>query len=140
MSARISELGFSDQFFGQPIYINRTLAFATYIGFSDLNRVNENGMLNPTGTVLKRKPYFRAGLALGSFVVGTMAVFQQQLELFFVYAIVNGTLGGLIFFFHCSSNEKIRELLGRCWSAVCPGKKKKTDLEPLNQDDADKKA
>ena len=97
-------------------------------------------MLNPTGTVLKRKPSFRAGLALGSFVVGTMAVFQQQLELFFVYAIVNGTQGGLIFFFHCSSNEKIRELLGRCWSAVCPGKKKKTDLEPLNQDDADKKA
>ena len=33
-------------------YINRILGLATYIGFSDLNRVDENQSLNPAGTVL----------------------------------------------------------------------------------------
>ena len=33
-------------------YINSTLGLATYIGFSDLNGVDENWSLNPAGTVL----------------------------------------------------------------------------------------
>ena len=32
-------------------YMNSTLGLATYIGFSDLNRVDENWSLNPAGTV-----------------------------------------------------------------------------------------
>ena len=32
-------------------YINSTLSLATYIGFSDLNRVDQNWPLNPAGTV-----------------------------------------------------------------------------------------
>ena len=37
-------------------HINSTLGLATYIGFSDLNRVeNENWSLNPVGTVLSFK-------------------------------------------------------------------------------------
>ena len=32
--------------------MNSTLGLATYIGFSDLNRVNENWSLDPAGTVL----------------------------------------------------------------------------------------
>ena len=32
-------------------YMNSTLGLATYIGFSDLNRVDENSSLNPAGTV-----------------------------------------------------------------------------------------
>ena len=34
-------------------YTNNTLGLATCIGFSDLNRVDENWSLNPAGTVLK---------------------------------------------------------------------------------------
>ena len=58
--AGFSNLGFSDHFgfsdqklgvFGPPIYKNRTLGLATYIGFSHLNRVDENCTLNPVGTV-----------------------------------------------------------------------------------------
>ena len=35
-------------------YINSTLGLVTYIGFRDLNRVDENWSLNPAGTVLVR--------------------------------------------------------------------------------------
>ena len=44
MTAVFSDLGFSDQklaVFGRPIY-KSTLGLAAYIGFSDLNRVDEN--------------------------------------------------------------------------------------------------
>ena len=46
--AGFSDLGFSDHFgfrnsgFLDDQYINSTLGLATYIGFSDLNRVDEN--------------------------------------------------------------------------------------------------
>ena len=54
VAAGFSDLGFSDHFgfsdqklgvFGRPTY-------KQHLGFSDLNRVDENGPLNPAGTVI----------------------------------------------------------------------------------------
>ena len=42
-------------------YINSTLGLATYIGFGDLNRVDENWSLNPAGTVLGLEVQWRKG-------------------------------------------------------------------------------
>ena len=53
--ARFSDLlWFSDQKHGflDNRYINSSLGLATYSGFSDLNRVDENWQQNPAGTVL----------------------------------------------------------------------------------------
>ena len=52
--ARITDLlWFSDQKHGflYNRYINSSLGLATYSGFSDLNRVDENWQRNPAGTV-----------------------------------------------------------------------------------------
>ena len=57
---------------------------------------------------MHRSLILRAGLALGSFVIGSQASYQQELSLFLVFTIINGVLGGLVFFFHCTSNEKVR--------------------------------
>ena len=43
-------------------YINSTLGLATYIGLSDLNRVDENWSVNPAGTVFT----FLVPIAAGS--------------------------------------------------------------------------
>ena len=49
--ATILGLATRNSFFLDDQYINSTLGLATYIGFSDLNRVDENWSLNPAGTV-----------------------------------------------------------------------------------------
>ena len=45
-------------------YINSTLGLATYIGFSDLNRVDKNWSLNPAGTVFENDAIFRIKCAM----------------------------------------------------------------------------
>ena len=49
--ATILDLATRNSGFLDDQYINSTLGLATYIGFSDLNRVDENWSLNPAGTV-----------------------------------------------------------------------------------------
>ena len=49
-SATILGLATRNSGFWDDQYMNSTLGLATYIGFSDLNRVDENWSLNPAGT------------------------------------------------------------------------------------------
>jgi len=58
-------------------------------------------------------------LVFASFVTGTVAVFEQNPALFGIFTILNGVLGGTIFFFHVTSNKKTRAL----WSKLCGGGK-----------------
>jgi hypothetical protein len=59
-----------------------------------------------------------------SFLLGTMAEYDQNLILYSAFTIVNGILGGLIFFFHCSANEKVRQKLKKIKEKIF-GKKEK---------------
>lgn len=46
-----------------------------------------------------------------SFLLGTLAEYDQNLILYSIFTLVNGLLGGMIFFFHCTANEKMRKKL-----------------------------
>lgn len=50
-------------------------------------------------------------LCLVSFITGSLAQYEQSLGLFFVFTVVNGVLGGFIFFSHCTCNQKVRKKL-----------------------------
>ena len=43
-----------------------------------------------------------------SFLLGTLAEYDQNLILYSIFTLVNGLLGGMIFIFHCTANEKMR--------------------------------
>lgn len=63
-------------------------------------------------------------LVFTSFVLGSMAEYEQNIALYSTYTLINGILGGLIFVCHCSSNETIREKLMKFKNKLCPGKEK----------------
>lgn len=42
-----------------------------------------------------------------SFIIGSMATYQQEIFEYFVFTVLNGILGFVIFFFHCTSNETV---------------------------------
>ena len=49
----------------------------------------------------------RLALCAISFILGSLAQFEQNIGLYFVFSVINGVLGGVIFFFHCTSNERV---------------------------------
>ena len=50
----------------------------------------------------------RLGVCFVSFMVGSLADYQQNMGLYFVFTVLNACLGFLIFFFHCTCNETVR--------------------------------
>ena len=56
---------------------------------------------------MQRTLIVRLGLCFVSFVIGSLAQHEQNIGLYFVFSVINGILGGAIFFFHCSANEKV---------------------------------
>ena len=52
-------------------------------------------------------------LVFASFVLGTMAEYQQSVGLYSLFSLSNGILGVVVFFFHCTANESVRNKLGR---------------------------
>ena len=49
----------------------------------------------------------RLGICFVSFMVGSLADYQQNYGLYFVFTVLNACLGFLIFFFHSSCNETV---------------------------------
>ena len=50
----------------------------------------------------------RLGVCFVSFMVGSLADYQQNSLLYYVFTVLNACLGFLIFFFHCTCNETVR--------------------------------
>ena len=50
-------------------------------------------------------------MVFASFIVGMMAQYDQDVGLFGIFTILNAILGAIIFIFHCSGNEDVREKL-----------------------------
>ena len=57
---------------------------------------------------MHRSLIIRVALCYVSFIVGTMAEYQQSLMLFLVFTVINGITGGVILFSHCMANEVVR--------------------------------
>ena len=63
-------------------------------------------------------------LVFVSFVLGSLAEYEQNIYLYSVFTLVNGVLGGVVFFFHCTANASVREMLYNFKNKLCPGKEK----------------
>ena len=91
-----------------------------------------------------------------SFIIGSMATYQQITFEYFVFTVLNGILGFVIFFFHCTSNEtvsfwifktcfnmqncnfsQVRAKLSACFGKICGKKKSETDTEALKLDNTE---
>ncbi|KAL7640958.1 UNVERIFIED_CONTAM: hypothetical protein RMT77_008095 [Armadillidium vulgare] len=59
-------------------------------------------------------------------MVGMLSEYEQNLALYGTFSILNGITGGLIFFLHCSTSEKVRSKF-KCCTKCCSkkGDKKK---------------
>ena len=72
--------------------------------------------------VMQRSLLFILPLVFASYVVGTMAEHGQNLYLYSVFTLLNGIVGGVVFFFHASANETMRRKLKDGLKKIC-GKK-----------------
>ena len=48
-------------------------------------------------------------ICFASFMTGSLATYQQEELLYYVFTVLNGVLGFVIFFFHCTSNETVSD-------------------------------
>ena len=47
-------------------------------------------------------------LVFTSFVIGMLSEYDQDLALYGTFSVLNGFVGGAIFFFHCTGNQQVR--------------------------------
>jgi hypothetical protein len=50
-----------------------------------------------------------------SYIIGAYSEYDQNVSLYSIFTILNGVLGGCVFFFHCTGNEKVRAKLSRAY-------------------------
>ena len=63
---------------------------------------------------MHRTLILRLILVFVSFILGTMAEYEQSFMLFLVFTVINGVTGGAIFLAHCFSNDVVNELENIC--------------------------
>ena len=61
--------------------------------------------------IMQRSNLVIMPLVFISWMVGVMSEYEQDVALYGVFTILNGVLGAIIFLFHCSGNEDVREKL-----------------------------
>ena len=80
-----------------------------------------------TAQIIQRTLLIILPLVFASFVCGTIAESQQDPVLYGSFTIVNGVLGGVMMFFHITSNEKTRELVNKIKEKIIPSKGKEKE-------------
>merc|ERR1712150_27524 len=78
-----------------------------------------------TAKVIQRTLLLILPLVFTSFILGTLAEFEQNIYLYSVFTLVNGILGAIIFSFHTSANAKVRAKIKDCFCKTKKKKKKK---------------
>ena len=78
-----------------------------------------------TAAICQRTLLIILPLTFASFVCGTIAEYEQNPAMYGGFTIINGVLGGVMMFFHITSNEKTRELIHKLF----PCTKSKEDEE-----------
>ena len=56
-------------------------------------------------------------LVFASFMTGTLAAYEQEPGLYGTFTLINGLLGGSVFFFHCTGNERVSSQPHNCNSS-----------------------
>ena len=61
--------------------------------------------------IMQRSNLVIMPLVFISWFVGVMSEYEQDVALYGIFTILNGVLGAIVFIFHCSGNEDVREKL-----------------------------
>ena len=75
-------------------------------GYTKLENINEEQ--RTTAKVIQRTLLLILPMVFTSFILGTLAEFEQNIYLYSVFTLVNGILGAIIFSFHTSANATVR--------------------------------
>ncbi|XP_023330599.1 adhesion G-protein coupled receptor D1 isoform X2 [Eurytemora carolleeae] len=68
--------------------------------------------------IMQRSNLIIMPMVLFSFIIGTMAEYEQNFGLYGTFTLINGILGGSIFFFHCTGNETVRAKLVKAYKTI----------------------
>ena len=75
-------------------------------GYTKLDNIKEEQ--RTTAKVIQRTLLLILPMVFTSFILGTLAEFEQNIYLYSVFTLVNGILGAIIFSFHTSANVTVR--------------------------------
>ena len=75
-------------------------------GYTKLENVDEAQRI--TAKVIQRTLIIILPMVFTSFILGTLAEFEQNIYIYSIFTIVNGILGAIIFSFHISANATVR--------------------------------
>jgi len=68
--------------------------------------------------IMQRSNLIIMPLVFASFLTGTLAAYEQDPGLYGTFTLINGMLGGSVFFFHCTGNERVRALLVKAYKKI----------------------
>ena len=68
--------------------------------------------------IMQRTNLFIMPLVFASFIVGMLSEYEQNVPLYGTFTILNGVLGGCVFFFHSTGNEQVREKLSKAYNLI----------------------
>ena len=82
-----------------------------------MEQVNEEERKN--AKVMQRTLILILPLVFATFLLGTLAEYDQNLILYSIWTLFNVILGALIFIVHCSTNEVTRAKLKALKKRIC---------------------
>ncbi len=68
--------------------------------------------------IMQRTNLIIMPLVYVSFIIGMLSEYEQNVPLYGTFTIINGVLGGCVFFFHSTGNEQVREKLQRGYNLI----------------------
>ena len=68
--------------------------------------------------IMQRTNLIIMPLVFVSFIVGMLSEYEQNVPLYGTFTIINGVLGGCVFFFHSTGNEQVREKLAKAYNLI----------------------
>jgi len=68
--------------------------------------------------IMQRSNLIIMPMVFVTFVIGTLAEYEQNFGLYGTFTLLNGILGGSIFFFHCTGNEQVRSKLVKAYKTI----------------------
>ncbi|CAG0884538.1 unnamed protein product [Darwinula stevensoni] len=71
--------------------------------FKSLDKINQSQFFS--ARISQRTNLFIMPMVFASWVVGMLSEYEQNLPLYGTFSVMNGVLGGMVFFFHCMGNQ-----------------------------------
>ena len=68
--------------------------------------------------IMQRTNLIIMPLIFVSYVVGVLSEYNQNVALYSTFTLLNGIIGGCVFFFHSTGNEQVREKLTRGYNLI----------------------